>query len=146
MNIFKKIWNWIKSLFKSKFTQIPIPEWPKPYKLPNVLEGNSTRFGMSNNYITITNTNKVFFDLDNDKEMDYENPQKEFKAEIDDRLYSSGDEIKLKRQSIEIELYDLPVGLHIFRVDLVEYNYIPSADTYAEHHVRAVFEINVIKR
>lgn len=152
----KKFWNWIKSTFKrfgkwiykitrTKLVKI-VPKWPEPFDLPDVIYGKSTRFGLANNYINITKKNRIFFDIDNDKEMDYINPQKDFQAEVENQLHYSGDEIKLQRQSIEMELFNLSSGVHLFRVDLVEYDYMPSADDYSEHHVKAIYRINVIEK
>ena len=58
-----KLWEKIKDLFGCHFEDNPIPEWPTPYILPDVTEGNSTRFGLSNNYINPKNENRIFFDF-----------------------------------------------------------------------------------
>lgn len=140
-----KLWKKIKDLFGCHFEDNPVPEWPStPTILPDVIEGNSTRFGLSNNYINPNNENRIFFDLDNNEEMEYDNPQPEFKIEAAGEMHFSGDVVKLNGQSIEMEVFDLKKGTHLFRVDLVEY--IPVCDTYAHHHVKAVFQINVINK
>lgn len=139
-----KLWEKIKDLFGCHFEDNPIPEWPTPYILPDVIEGNITRFGLSNNYINPKNENRIFFDLNAKEEMDYDNPQKDFKIEVANETHSSGDIIPLTGQSIEMEVFGLQKGLHLFRVDLVEY--IPVCDTFAHHHVKAIYQINVIEK
>lgn len=137
-----KLWEKIKDLFGCHFEDNPVPEWPEtPFILPNITEGSSTRFGLSNNYINPKNENRIFFDLDNKEEMNYDNPQKDFKIEVIDEMHASGDIVPLTGQSIEMEIFDLKKGTHLFRVDLVEY--IPVCDTYAHHHVKAIYQVTV---
>ena len=82
--------------------------------------------------------------LDAKEEMEYDNPQKDFKIEVANEMHSSGDIIPLTGQSIEMEVFGIQKGLHLFRVDLVEY--IPVCDTFAHHHVKAIYQINVIEK